>query len=155
MRTRLDTGATVDYMSPLEHVAGLIAFKRTFWLEHARGIKHIRLPALQGYPSGGAVTVGNSGIRLGPNPGFAWSVQRLVIDGLNPADVASFYFNGDQGVPVWQVSGAQFGQTFGKLELTMYGGDFLVAQATTAVTGPVQVAGEAIEVPQEMLWKLA
>lgn len=54
-------------------------------LQRYRGEKHMRIPLLlQGPVAGAAINLGeSSGQVLGPRQGFAWSLKRLVVDGLS------------------------------------------------------------------------
>jgi hypothetical protein len=151
---RFDTGSQADILSPAEHEAHLAKFTADFWAERARAVSHMRLPVLSGTASGGILTI-DPNQHTGPESGFIWSIRRLVIWGLDPGDAVNFYFNSTHGVPVWQLTGGSPGQTFGRLELTMYGGDHLIASGTIAATGLVTVGGELIQVPQTEVWKLS
>jgi hypothetical protein len=120
----------------------------------------MRMPGLQGTPANSALSMGQGAQQVGPRDGFAWSIQRLVVQGLTTGatpDIVNFYFNNPEGVPVWQLNGNSFGTSFGKLQLTMYAGDNLVVTSvgTFAATGTITVQGEVLEVPAEMLWKLS
>jgi hypothetical protein len=59
--------------------------------------------------------------------------------------------------PLWQFNGNNFGYTFGRLEMTLTGGDSLTfaSVGTFAATGTIRVTGELVEVPAEMLYKIA
>lgn len=124
----------------------------------ARAWKHLRLPELYGTPASSAVTIApNPGI--GPESGYAWSIRRLVIDGMTSGgtpDVINIYRNAVTGAPLWQFNGNNFGYTFGRLELVLKDGDVLQAASvgTFAATGRIRISGELIEVPAEQLFKL-
>jgi hypothetical protein len=156
---RFDVGQSADMLTPSEHSANLEHHRTSLWVERARGVKHMRMPGLQGTAVSSALLMGHGAQQVGPRDGFCWSVQRLVVNGLTTGatpDVVNFYFNNEEGVPAWQLNGNQFGTSFGKLQLTMYGGDVLIVQSvgTFNATGTITVQGEVIEVPSEMLWKL-
>ena len=131
-------------------------------LEHYRAEKHMRLPlSLQGTPSASAINLGeSSGQICGPRSGYAWSVRRLVVDGLTAGttpDIVNLYRSSNVGQPpLWQFNGNNFGYTFGKLELVLWPGDTfnLVNVGTIAATGIVRLSGELDESPAEMLMKL-
>lgn len=150
-------------LSPAEHKQHLEDAFATFTAERWRGVKHMRLPEIQGTAAGGVLLIGTGQQNTGPRAGFAWSIRRLSVGGLTAGgspDIVNFYFNhtaGGAAVPVWQLNGNQFAQTFGRLELTMYGGDILIAASvgTFTATGQVTVTGELIECPAEMITKLA
>ena len=80
------------------------------------------------------------------------------MNGLGTADTYGIYRNGTSGFPVWQVTGSVPQVTFGKLDFVLLGGETLVgAGIGTIQTGSTQISvnAEAIEVPQELLGKLA
>ena len=133
--------------------------------ERARGTKWMRLPeTLSGVPKSSAITLGvNTGQpALGPDQGYAWSLRRLVVSGLTASastpDIVNLY-RSDRftGPPLWQFNGNNFGYTFGRLELVLMPGDSLSLQnvGTIAATGTITLSGELVEVPAEMLYKLA
>jgi hypothetical protein len=163
MKVKFDLGAEADMLSPAEHKQHLGDAFTAFTAERWRGVKHMRLPELQGTAAAGVLSIGSTVPRSGPREGFCWSIRRLVVGGLTTGatpDIVNFYFNhtaGGAAVPVWQLNGNQFGQTFGRLELTMYGGDILIAASlgSFAATGQITVTGELIECPAEMITKLA
>lgn len=127
-----------------------------------RGIKWMRLPILSGPISGAAITLGGvTGNTIGPDSGYAWSLRRLIVTGLASGatpDVVNLYLNDNfNQPPLWQFNGNNFGYTFGKLELVLIGGDTLALRnvGNLTATGNITLAGELIEVPTEMLGKLA
>ena len=130
--------------------------------ESLRGIKWMRLPVMQATASGGAVTLDEhtAKIGLGPEQGYAWSITRLVVDGLTAGatpDIVNLYRNGIASQPpLWQFNGNNFGYTFNRLELVLLPGDTLKLASTGsfAATGLIRLTGELIEVPAEMLAKL-
>lgn len=155
-KVRFDVGATADIMSPGEHSASLRHVLGDMERERVRGRKHMRFQ-MSAVPSGGAVTIGTGTQPVGPDAGYAWSISRLTASGLTASattpDELNIYFNNATGVAEWQLTGNNWAYTFGKCELTMYGGDILIAASTGsfAATGTIIVRGEARQVPQEML----
>jgi hypothetical protein len=133
-------------------------------LVQARGLKWMRLPVLLGTPAGSAVTIDGAHGQppVGPESGYAWSLRRIVVDGMTTGatpDVINMYRNSAGGTqaPLWQFNGNNFGYTFGRLEMTLTGGDSLTfaSVGTFAATGTIRVTGELVEVPAEMLYKIA
>jgi hypothetical protein len=130
--------------------------------ERYRGVKWLRLPQLTGTPAGSALVIDEKANGLvGPEQGYAWSVRRIVIDGMTSGatpDVVNMYRNAHTGQPpLWQFNGNNFGYTFGALEIVLMAGDYLkfASAGTFAATGVIRVTGEVVEVPAEMLPKLA
>lgn len=129
----------------------------------ARAFKWMRLPVYTATPASSAVAIdsaSNGGIELGPESGYAWCLRRIVIDGMTTGatpDVINMYRNAITGQPpLWQFNGNNFAYTFGRLEMTLAGGDTLkfASVGTFAATGLIRVTGELVEVPAEMLYKL-
>ncbi|HEY1673327.1 MAG TPA: hypothetical protein VGG50_11475 [Streptosporangiaceae bacterium] len=158
-RVNFEVGASADLLTPTEHRDILVKVIRGLEAEAVRGIKHMRLPQLQGVVSGTATLLLGHDQKCGPDSGFAWCIRRLVITGLSGGtspDIVNVYINNAEGVPVWQFNGNNFGYTFGKGEFTLYGGDHLLVANDGALTatGMVTIAGEVTSVPQEMLAKI-
>jgi hypothetical protein len=130
--------------------------------ERARGVKWLRLPIMQALPSGGAVTLDEHTAHAEPGPqqGYAWSITRMIVDGLTSGttpDVVNLYRNGITGQPpLWQFNGNNFGYTWGIGQMILSPGDTLklASTGTFAATGLIRVTGELFEVPAEMLSKL-
>jgi hypothetical protein len=132
--------------------------------QQARAFKWMRLPVYTGTPAASAVTIDsatNGGLELGPQQGYAWSIRRIVVDGMTASsttpDIINMYRNAiTSQAPLWQFNGNSFGYTFGRLEMVIMGGDALkfASVGTFAATGLIRVTGEVLEVPAEMLWKL-
>ena len=128
----------------------------------ARAWKHMRLPEMYGTPASSACTIGASGASdttVGPESGYAWSLRRIVVDGMTSGttpDVINMYRNSTGTAPLCQFNGNNFGYTFGRLELVLKDGDTLMfaSSGTFASTSRIRVSGELIEVPAEQLWKL-
>jgi len=156
----LAAGASIDILTQKELDDSLGRANDAAARAFVRGIKWMRLPQLRGIPSASAVTIGQQGDSAGPASGYAWTIRRLAVSGLTAGstpDVIAFYRNGTTTEPVWQVTGTLPFVTFGRLELVLLGGDTLVAGnvGTLAATGTITLSGELVEVPQEMLGKLA
>lgn len=159
-KVKLDFGAEVDFLDKGQLDDSLDSYFNKQESAALAGIKYFRLPALIGSVSSSAFNIGGSGpIQVGPRSGYAWSIRRLLINGLTAGttpDVANFYRHpGPQ--PLWQLNGNNFGQTFGRLELLFLPGEYLVAKSvgTVAATGQIIITGDAVEVPAEMIGKLA
>jgi len=131
-------------------------------LVQARGVKWMRLPEMYGTPAASALVMdeAHGTLVVGPEQGYTWSLMRIVVDGLTASstapDIVNMYRNSINSAPLWQFNGNSFGYTWGKLQMTLKGGDTLKFQSvgTFAATGRIRVSGELIEVPAEMDWKL-
>lgn len=128
-----------------------------------RAWKWMRLPVYTGTPASSAVTIDekSNGFELGPQEGYAWALTRIVIDGMTSGstpDEINMYRNSVTGQPpLWQFNGNNFAYTWGKLRMTLMGGDTLkfASTGTFSATGLIRVTGELIEVPAEQLGLLA
>lgn len=157
---RFDVGADADILSPAEHKTQLDAAFSAQERVHRAGIKHMYLPTLQGTAVGGVLTLGQNQPVCGPRAGYSWSVMALVVGGLTTGtspDVVNFYLDNATGNPWWQLNGNSWGVTFSKLQRVIKGGSSLLVtnSGTFAATGTITVTGDVIEVPTEMLGKLA
>lgn len=161
---RLQAGASVDILTQkeLDHSLGDLA--KDSVLERGRGVKWMRLPVLAGTMSGTYPTstskLGGTGL-CGPNPGYAWALRRIAAIGLS-AGTDQLYAFRNEVVP-GQFIGALVGQgatnfiSFTNVQAVLMPGDELIISpgAAFAAAGVITVTGEAVEVPAEMLWKIA
>jgi hypothetical protein len=156
--TRDEMGGYVDHA-----LAGAAAAQaeRDRVREQVRGIKPMRLPLVSGKAAGGVLSIGQQA-QAGPRPGYAWSVTRLVVSGLTTGttpDVVNVYVNDSGGnqQPLWNLNGNNFGYTFGPLQVTVRPGEIILLAnvGSFAATGQIVLSGELVEIPAEMLAKLA
>ena len=127
-----------------------------------RGVKHLRIPLIQGTAVSSALAMGESqGQMCGPLEGFAWCITRWCITGLTTGatpDVVNIFRGSSlqEGGFLWQLNGNSPGSTFGNGEMVLMPGDRLevVSQGTFASTAQITLSGECNEVPAEMLAKL-
>lgn len=157
---RVTAGAELDVLTQDELDKSLESYGDRLERARVRGIRYRRLPLLQGAAAGGVLTLGQNAPTIGPDSGFAWSLRRLVVTGLTAGttpDLVNLYRNGSGEQPVWQFNGNNFGYTFGRLEIVVLGGETLVLQSagTFAAAGTITLSGELVELPAEMLGKLA
>jgi hypothetical protein len=159
----LQGGMKLEIPNREENRADVAAVMDARELVQARGVKWMRLPVITGTASSSTLTLDEShgAPIVGPEGGYAWSLRRIVIDGMTSGttpDVVNMYRNstGVGSPPLWQFNGNNFGYTFGRLEMVLNGGDTLkfLSVGTFAATGLIRVSGELVEVPAEMLWKL-
>jgi len=158
---RLQAGASVDLLTKPELDSSLAGAFDQAEAARLRGIKHMRLPrTLTGAASGGTLALGESdGQICGPRSGYIWSIRRLVVTGLTSGvtpDVVNLYHGTAAGPILWQFNGNNFGYTFGRLEMTLYGGEnlALASVGTFSATGQITLSGEILEVPAELIGKL-
>lgn len=160
---RIQAGAVIDIPTGREIKDTFSAELDARERQKARGFKWMRLPIYTGTPASSAVTIdpkANGGVILGPESGYAWSLRRIVIDGMTSGttpDVINMYRNSVTAQPpLWQFNGNNFGYTFGRLEMVITGGDalYFASVGTFAATGQIRVSGELVEVPAEMLYRL-
>lgn len=136
-------------------------------LDAMTGIKYFRLPRLYATPASGTVRLGESwagqpytGQSISPAQGFVWSIRRLTANGLGTGtspDILNIYRNGIQSDPVWQLNGNNWGYSFGPTEMLLFPGEKLLAQSlgSLVATAQITLTGDALEVPQAMIGKLA
>lgn len=157
----LKAGAELDVLSQGELEQTLARDLARREIARLRGIKHMRLPLLIGFAAAGKLSLGveHGGTSVGPQEGYRWAITRLVVTGLASGaspDVVNFYLNSAAGPVFWTLTGNQYAQTFGKGQLTMYGGDTLAvaSSGTFSSASQIIVSGEAWETPAELFGKL-
>jgi hypothetical protein len=161
-RVRFDVGMDADILSPEENRRHLAEQFGAWERAALSGIKLMGLPSLQGSAVGGVLSLGNAAPRCGPDSSYIWSISRLVVTGLTAGatpDVVNFYLNDTRagtGPIFWQLNGNQFGETFGRGQMPVFGGEILLCQSvgTFAATGVITVSGTAWQVPAEAVGKL-
>jgi hypothetical protein len=168
-RVKLDIGAVVDFVTKDEMDESLEKHRiegDKLAQGYSKGIKYFRLPRMYGAPVTGTLRLGEattagamSGPYCGPAEGYLWSIRRLTINGLGTGtlpDIVNFYRSGFSADPVWQLNGNSWGATFGKTEMVLLGGEFLLAKSVGSMTATatITVQGDVIEVPAEMIGKL-
>jgi hypothetical protein len=127
----------------------------------AQAYNWMRLPeTLKGIVASSAISLGvSNGQVLGPEQGYAWTMRRLIVNGLAGGatpDVVNLYLNDRLSAVWWQFNGNNFGYTFGRSELVMMPGDTVSMRnsGNLAATGVILLSGELEEVPAEMLYKV-
>lgn len=157
MKFVLDFQSEIDILTKGELDDSLTAARDGYVRALLRGIKWMRLPILRGRASGGALVLGAQDDTVGPAAGFAWSIRRIAVAGLSSGDVAGMYRNSNVNPAMWQVDDSFPFAKFGRGEMVLTGSDELVVASigTFGATGTIQVTGELLEVPMEMLGKLA
>jgi hypothetical protein len=119
-----------------------------------RAVKPMRLPLVQGTPSGSALSVDS---QVGPQQGYAWDISMLGIAGLTTGttpDVVNMHFNGNTNLPWWQFNGNNFAYTFSRGQLFMLPGETISLRnvGTFNATGLITLFGMIrAEVPAEKL----
>lgn len=157
MKFVLDFQSEIDILTKDELDDSLAAARDGYVRALLRGIKWMRLPILRGTAQGGALVLGAQDATVGPESGFAWSLRRIAVAGLSSGDVVGIYRNSSNNPPMWQVDDSFPFAKFGLGEMVLTGGDEMVVASIGAfgATGTIQVTGELLEVPMEMLPKLA
>lgn len=159
MRVKLEAGAEFDFVTQDELRKTLAEYATAWRVEHAKGPRPRRFSAM-GTVAGGLVRIGGDeragdGGPLGPDAGFAWSVQRLTVRGLNPAaESLSIYYGTDNPLSL-VMDGFSTIVAFAANDLILQGPESLFFGGTALVSaGPIIVTGTAMEVPIGLMYKL-
>ena len=164
MKVKLSAGAEIDLMTQAEMYDALRRNHADTVLERARGVKWMRLPRLSGTLSGTYPTsttkLGGPG-QCGPQPGYAWALRRLAAINLSASTDQLYAYRNEvtdaQFIATLVGLGATNYVSFTNVQAVLFSGDQLIIApgATFAATGTITVTGEAVEVPAQMLWKVA
>lgn len=159
-RFLLDFGAEVDLLTQRELEQSLARSNDSQARALVRGVDSRPMPRLTGQASDGVLMLGQQDPTIGPRQGYAWTIMRLNVSGLTSGatpDVVGFYPNGTTNPAFWQLTGASPQEKFARLQLVIRPGTNLVVASigTFAATATIVVTGEIIEIPAEMLPKLA
>jgi hypothetical protein len=154
----LDFETEIDILTQGELDESLAQANAAAAREFLAGVEWRQMPMLIGSASSGVLTLGVQDRTIGPREGYAWSIMRLAVSGLTAGSSPDkVMFLRDGNLPLWQLNGDMPYATFGRLQLTLTGGQTLTVQSvgTFAATGQIAVSGDVIEVPQLMIGKLA
>lgn len=155
-KTKLGAGQVVDTLTQGELDASLDRQTRDWFQEQARGFSTARFASI-GTVDSTDVTVPQSGAEpIGPDTGFAWTVQRLSVVNLGDGDVLRIYRNSVTDFNfIDQVTDTAPSVHFGSKGLVLRAEERLILVGTgLAATGDVIVNGEAIEVAELDLYKI-
>lgn len=156
MKQKFNAGAMLDVLT-VDELRGVM---REYMVDIAKGIQPVAIAA-QGITDtnskcvmGGSYTL--TGGTLGPEAGFVWAVTRLSVRVAEIPSAFSVYYNtpGSHRV-IRDVDGSANGYvSFGSQECIVKTGESLVFSMTGTASGqPVTVTGQAIEIPNQLLWK--
>lgn len=137
------------------------AIERAREWERARGVKLVKLPTMivQG-ANPFTVNPDNSqqfGGPQGPDQGWIFSLQRLVIEGLTRTATPDIVQITSGGRVIWELNGNQYISTWGKGAMMVLQGEYLGYQSVgtfQATTGKITISGTAWQVSAEEVWKL-
>lgn len=156
-KATMSAGKEFETLSKAELDASL----KEWMIEAIKGIRPVAIMSQGTADATGSVVLGGAtsvtGGTLGPREGYWWAVQRLAVrvDGV-PAPYSVYRNTVAAGDLVRDVPGENYGYaSFGPWELMLVGGESLVIQSNslTASTGVLTVAGQAVEIPNGLLWK--
>lgn len=156
MKFKIQANADIDLLTKDEVKDVLVG-----WMaEIARGVKFRSFSASGTGAGGGAVYTidGAATANLGPQAGFTWAVMRLYVSGAGVTagtDLFSVFANAADPSRL-VVSGLTRGKEWGSGGFVLNGNDRIVVQgvATGTAGGAVVIAGQAIEVPQQLAYRL-
>lgn len=152
---KMNAGLNFETTTPKE-VAGMLGDSQQSWFaEMARGHKHFRL-AISGAVTGGVTDIRDA-TQGGPNTGFVWAIQRLSVDGLAAGDTLKVYrFPAGPNTFIGLLTAASPELHVGSKGIVLHGGEDLEITGTglTTLQPTLTVNGEALEVPEFMIWKI-
>lgn len=155
MKFHLRHGAEIDTLTANElahHLNGAV----TQWIqEMARGKSTSRFESSANV-TGGTITLPAVGQpKIGPEVGFAWTIQRISAFGLAANDVLSVYRN--TAIPanfLGTITAANNFHVGSKGALLRGDEKLVITGASLTATGEVTVNGEATEIGERDVWKL-
>lgn len=150
--------ASADMVAALGHHVSAVTRERY------RAVKALKLPTIVGTATGATFTLPNTGgsepVQCGPESGFFWRIQRVIIAS-SGVDVgaASLFAGSDAGNTSSQYlidNTLKVGQAYypGNRGLVLWPGEFLYASFASVATNTYRLMGLAVEVPAEMQAKL-
>lgn len=160
MKFKLAAGAELDLLTRdelREELSSAGAWRK----EIARAAKFPTFSATTNVAGGvwsvGPGTADNQAQKLGPEPGFVWSIMRVVVNGNGIVYGTDLWnlFIGDPSPSKFVLRANDF-QQFNVGALIISGGDQLYASGVgTGVAGTdVALTGQAIELPVQLAWRL-
>lgn len=161
MKFSLKGGAEIEVATPGEVKELLSADRQAWQSELARGVDWRDISA-QGAKSGAlwsldANTPNNNKDDIGPNPGFVWCVTRLYVSGsgvIAGTDIFSV-FTDEASATKLVASGMTRGKEWDVGVFVLHGGKTLaLSGAATGAGTDIWVAGQAVQMPRQLLWQL-
>lgn len=150
-------GAKLDIPSAPELRQVLHSEFAEWFQEMNRGVDWLQFSGSANVAADGTLTLGGSSDpmsagNLGPRDGFVWSMKRLAVVGLAPADAVTIY-NGHPAPSAYIASSAAGGVDTDAWVL--YPGDSVLVTGTGLVAGTqVTVTGQVKQVPVAAIWKI-
>jgi hypothetical protein len=152
---KITANADIDLLTK-EEVAEVLSG----WMaEIARGVRFRNFSG-QTVLAGGVYTIGLSGQDpIGPREGFLWSVVRISVSGAGVAAAGTdlySVFDSEVSPSKLVASGLTRGKEWNTGGFVLDGGSQLVVSGvgTGTAGAPVVVAGQAIEIPVQLAWRL-
>lgn len=159
MEFELKAGGRINLLTKAEASDAIRGALKDWQAEAVRGARSIRF-ASYNVIAGGAVQIGGTdgfgaaNGALGPEAGFVWSVKRLAFTGITGAETLNVYINTASPFELVRTGATSF-ERFGSDELVIVGPErLLITGSGLSLTGNVTVAGQAMELPIGMMWKL-
>lgn len=159
MENRLELGSTISTLTQGELRDELAVHAQETFRQLARGVKYLRLQPTAATIAANKFTLDGSNFGLGPREGFIWSFTRLAVTGLAAGatpDAVNVFRNQPGGIPIWQLNGNNFAQTFSKLQMLLLPGETLsiANSGNITATGSVVLSGDYVEVAAGEIFKL-
>lgn len=160
MKQKFNAGADLDVVSGSE-LRQAMSGLQDWMVSVAKGLRPVDIEGSAVADGTGLIQVGGaltlSGGRLGPEAGFWWAVTRLAVRIDNVPAAFSLYLNHPGSNAVIRDVDATAGGylPFGAHELLVGNSDtlYLRGSGSTPGTSRMTVTGQAIEIPQQLLWR--
>lgn len=149
---RIAANAEVDLLTKEELDQSLATARLPY-----QAMTFMRLQVLTGAAVGGALNLGGDSNPVHmPDTGYVWALRHLVIAGLTrgAAPDAVQIFRGQ--LPIWELNGNQYAQTWGRGEIMLNQGEALSYRniGAFAATGQITIHGMAWQVPAQFAAEL-
>lgn len=149
-------GSSVDLLNRRELADELDKQTADWFQERARGLTTALFSTVGTISAGSVLLPSSSEQPIGPRQGFAWSVQRISVQGIGGTDTIKIY-KGTQNDArfIDQLTVTKPAIYPGSKGLVLRAGDTLIfSGASLSLTADVSVNGETIELPELDLYKV-
>lgn len=144
---KIQAGADIELLTQGELKDALNAVRVPY-----QAMTMMRLQVINGSAAAGALNLGGDANPVHtPDTGYVWALRHLVIAGLTRGATPDIVQIFRAQLPVWELNGNQYAQTFGRGEIMVNQGETLSYRSvgTFSATGQITIHGMAWQVPAQ------
>lgn len=149
---KIAAGADIELLTQAELEQSLAANRVPY-----QAMTLMRLQVINGSAAAGALNLGgDANPAHTPDTGYVWSLRHLVIAGLTRGATPDIVQIFRAQLPIWELNGNQYAQTWGRGEIMINQGETLAYRSvgTFGAAGQITIHGAAWQVPAQFAAEL-